>query len=128
MRLRSAAAGVLLASVLGSACGGDGTDSDGQAANTAAQLLASPVGDGVSTMITGDPDLVLDGPPVDLAELGFNRGDTSAVVKVVELSDFGCGFCRRFHEESFPTLRQQFIGSLTCRENGLVHGVIVQGT
>jgi len=32
----------------------------------------------------------------------------------MEISDFGCGMCRRFHEETFPTLREVYI------ESGLV--------
>ena len=42
-------------------------------------------------------------------ELGYNRGAVEAPLKVIEFSDFGCGFCRRFHQESFPTLKEQFI-------------------
>ena len=34
-----------------------------------------------------------------------------APVKVLELSDYGCGYCRQFHQETFPTLRREFIES-----------------
>jgi len=46
---------------------------------------------------------------VDLDTLGFDFGDTEAPVSVLEFSDFGCGYCRQFHLESFPVLDEQFI-------------------
>ena len=30
-------------------------------------------------------------------------------IKVVEFSDFGCGYCRRFHIERFPTLMADYV-------------------
>ena len=50
-------------------------------------------------------------PPitVDLAQLGFDIGDPGAPIKVVEFSDFGCGYCRQFHTETLPTVMQEFI-------------------
>lgn len=50
-------------------------------------------------------------PTVDIASLGFNHGADDAPVRVLELSDFGCGFCRKFHEETFPALFEEFIES-----------------
>jgi protein-disulfide isomerase len=44
---------------------------------------------------------------VDL--MGYNRGDPQAPVRVMEISDFGCGYCRRFHEETWPTLREVYV-------------------
>jgi len=41
--------------------------------------------------------------------MGFNLGSWEAPVKVIELSDFGCGYCRQFHQMTFPELREQFI-------------------
>lgn len=85
------------------------SDSPSGSGNLTADLLAQPVSDGMSTPIVGDPTISDGGPPVQVSDLGFNRGDSAAVVKIVEMSDFGCGFCRKFHEETFPTLREQFI-------------------
>ncbi len=48
---------------------------------------------------------------VDLDTLGFDRGQESALVRVVEMSDYGCGYCRRFHEETWPVLLKEFIES-----------------
>ncbi|NIP61123.1 MAG: thioredoxin domain-containing protein [Gemmatimonadetes bacterium] len=46
---------------------------------------------------------------VDVRMLGFNRGDPEAPIRVIEFSDFGCGYCRKFHLETFPTLEEEFI-------------------
>jgi protein-disulfide isomerase len=41
--------------------------------------------------------------------MGYNLGSAEAPVKVLEFSDFGCGYCRMFHEESFPTIREVYV-------------------
>jgi len=46
---------------------------------------------------------------VDLDTLGFDFGEAAAPVQVLEFSDFGCGYCRQFHLETFPVLRERFI-------------------
>lgn len=52
---------------------------------------------------------------VPLEELGFDYGSDSARIRVIELSDYGCGYCRQFHTETFPTLLKDYI------ETGKVH-------
>ncbi len=52
---------------------------------------------------------------IDLSELGFDRGAPDAPVKVVELSDFGCGYCRVFTLETYPILYDEYI------QTGKVH-------
>jgi protein-disulfide isomerase len=109
MRHRIAVVTALLGALVAPACS---TEADGSASvdGTTAELLTQPVGDGVSTPVAVDPSLVDDGAPrVQVDELGFDRGDREAIVKVVELSDFGCGFCKRFHDETFPMIRDEFI-------------------
>ncbi len=49
-----------------------------------------------------------------LEELGFDFGEAGAPIQVVEFSDYGCSYCRRFHLETFPLLRE-FIDSGTVR-------------
>ena len=100
----------LLCGLLSAACAEDSGETEATD-NTTAELLAQPVSDGVSTPLAVDPGLLQEGPPVQIGDLGFNRGDEEAIVKVVELSDFGCGYCKKFHDESFPTLREGFIDS-----------------
>ncbi len=46
---------------------------------------------------------------LDLAHLGFDRGSTDAPVRLVEMVDYGCGYCRKFHLETWPVLRKEFV-------------------
>jgi protein-disulfide isomerase len=47
---------------------------------------------------------------VDVTHLGFNEGDVDgAFVRVIEFSDFGCAYCREFHVETYPSLRDEFV-------------------
>ncbi len=101
---------VLVAAVLLGACGSDGADAEGGTDALTRDLLAEPVGDGRSTPVAVDPSLAdTTAPRVSVSRIGFNRGRTEAPVKVVELSDYGCGYCRQFHQETFPTLLSDFI-------------------
>jgi protein-disulfide isomerase len=108
MRARLLAIGALAVALLAAACSaGDAAQSTDDLTRS---LLAQPVSDGNSTPTNygsaGDQ-----GPAVPVSQVGFNRGDIEAPVKVVELSDYGCGYCRKFHQESFPTLLTEFIES-----------------
>ncbi len=46
---------------------------------------------------------------VDLDTLGFDFGDPNAPIQILEFSDFGCGYCRQFHLEAFPTLVEEYV-------------------
>ncbi len=48
---------------------------------------------------------------IDIQDLGYNSGDPDALVRIVEFSDFGCGYCRQFHMESYPLLEQEYMAS-----------------
>ncbi len=77
------------------ACGGEDTGAD--ATDTTSQLLEQARQQAAAA------------PDIDLAELGYDLGNPEAPVRVVEFSDFGCGYCRKFHLETFPTIREEFI-------------------
>lgn len=82
----------------------------GDTSNLSRDLLAQPAGDGLSTPIAADPSLTQnEAPRVQVSAVGINRGSVDAPVKVVEMSDYGCGYCRQFHEETFPSLLDEFI-------------------
>lgn len=46
---------------------------------------------------------------LDLAQLGMDRGSDDAPVRIVEFSDYGCGYCRKFHEETWPVVLRDFV-------------------
>jgi protein-disulfide isomerase len=46
-----------------------------------------------------------------LTELGYVEGDPSAPIRIIEFSDFGCGYCRRFHLEAYPGLKEKYVDS-----------------
>ena len=75
-------------------------------------MLSEPVGDGLSTP-TGGAQTSGPGqePMIQVTSLGIDRGSLEAPVKVVEMSDYGCGYCRQFHQETFPTLLNDFVDS-----------------
>jgi len=64
-----------------------------------------------------------------LGDVGYAIGNPDAPVTVVEFSDFGCGFCRAFALESFPTLRKEFIatGKVRWRYVPFVLGIFPNG-
>ncbi len=108
MRSKSLVAGALLALAAASCGAEEGAESADTSAITRS-LLSQPAGGGDASPVEGAPDIAGRATRAYLPDLGFNLGVAQAPVKVIEFSDFGCGYCRRFHEESFPTLKEQFI-------------------
>ena len=47
-----------------------------------------------------------DGIKADLARI---QGNPNAPVWVIEVSDFQCPFCKQWHDETYPTLRDEFV-------------------
>lgn len=91
------------------ACAGDRRDGEsatghpGEGGGSPTQSLPP------SVLSAGPTGVQLPAPEVALSELGFNLGSPEAPIKVIEFSDFGCGYCRRFHAETFPTLVEDYI-------------------
>lgn len=72
----------------------------------------SDAGDGgasVTADLLENPPSAQQSPEVNVTELGHDEGDLRAPIYIVEFSDFGCGYCRKFHLETLPTLRSEFI-------------------
>jgi protein-disulfide isomerase len=103
-------AGVILLALATSGCTEAQSASD--TSELSRSLLTQPADDGQSTLVPATPDPAADDTPrVPVSMVGFNRGSETAPVKVVEMSDYGCGYCRQFHLESFPALRAEYIES-----------------
>jgi protein-disulfide isomerase len=41
--------------------------------------------------------------------LGVDFGNAEAPARILEFFDFGCGYCRKFHKETLPTLAEKYI-------------------
>ena len=64
-----------------------------------------------------------------LGEIGFDFGSEDAPIAVVEFSDYGCGYCRRFHTETFPTLMEEYVetGQVRWKYVTYVSGMFANG-
>lgn len=80
-----------------------------------AQEPAVPVsgGQSVRTSMPPAPPPSLAAPirDVPLDELGYTVGEAGAPLRVIEFSDFACGYCRQFHLEVFPTIEKEYVAS-----------------
>lgn len=54
------------------------------------------------------------------ADAGRIQGAPSATIWIVELSDFQCPYCKRWHEETYPALKREFV------DKGIVRLAYVQ--
>ncbi len=96
------------------ACGGDGEGVQAQLSEpdtvlaaileSAAQSQTTPRS--TSPRISGEEQA---SRPLQITDMGYNFGSGDAPVKVLEISDFGCGYCRRFHEETFPSILEIYV-------------------
>lgn len=129
-RARGGFAGLLLVSLfLLGGCAGEepSTSGDARSDGTAADLMSSvrdpglglqpgvpvaeaPVG-GQSSVSPPPEGLRRPDRPVDPDDLGYNDGVDTAPIRVLEFSDFGCGYCRQFHMESYPALLEEYMAT-----------------
>ena len=102
-RLAAAAAALSLVAAMGCGAGSDGTADS-------ASTDDAPVS-GVTTEMLSEGNVEYRPPAqeIPLEELGFDFGSEDAPISVIEFSDYGCGYCRRFHTETFPTLMKDYI-------------------
>lgn len=93
---------------------------DGTRLSTAAGDILAAIQDpesSISTQVPAGPTVSL-GPPaappsgqegMDISTLGFDLGNPDAPVRIVEFSDYGCGYCRKFSMETWPTLQKDYV-------------------
>ena len=118
MRLRVRTA-TLVGTALSLFCGGCGSEEDavgGEARLTtrgAGELLSSGTSETrvppALQELDRAPPNAPSGQELHLDVLGVDFGSPDAPARIIELFDFGCGFCRRFHEETLPALRDKYI-------------------
>ena len=106
---------------LASGCAGEESDASPPAEGTSSEPLTR-------SLFNNPPELLM-GEAVDFATLGYDFGNPEAVLRIAELSDFGCGFCRKFHEETFPVLQEEYIdaGTVLWKYIPIVTGMFPHG-
>jgi len=57
------------------------------------------------------PAIVTPAPPQVSLDRDHRLGDPQAGIGIVEFSDYECPYCRGFHQESFPQLKQKYVDS-----------------
>lgn len=95
----------LSASMLLGACAPGEENSTTRTDETTANLLTSATE--ASVLAPGRPVQSQD-QEIDVALLGHDSGLSTAPVRVVEFSDYGCGYCRKFHQDTWPVLTADF--------------------
>jgi len=106
-----------LALALAVACGGEAEAPADSTTETSRGLLSSIPSDAPAgeRRVPADETVSQEVIEVDVRLLGHDRGDSLAPVQIVEMSDYGCGYCRQFHDETWPVVLEDFI------ETGKVH-------
>lgn len=114
MKYRIANGMALAALLVVSACG-EAVQEAPRTDDTTANLLASQATDinGMPTgaLPPGSPRVAAPQQNIDVASLGFDRGGDDSPLRVVEMSDYGCSYCRKFHLETWPVLLEEFVES-----------------
>ena len=73
-----------------------------------AQAGSPPPGPAVPAPAAGAPrHVVVNG--IDLTGVGYDLGDPTAPIVLVNFSDFGCPFCGSFARETQPALNEEFV-------------------
>jgi len=105
MSSRMSAVALAAAVLFGACVPGDG-ETDVRTDETTADLLSSA---SEATALSPGRPVAPPTQEIDIAVLGHDRGSRAAPVRVVEFSDYGCGYCRKFHEETWPVLTANFV-------------------
>src|SRR2546423_15601600 len=72
-----------------------------------------PTGTESTSVTRGDTAAVAARAPTDSnitrADLARIQGSSTAPVWVIEVSDFQCPFCKQWHDQTYPMLRDQYV-------------------
>jgi len=106
---------------LAAACGGSRSEAD--------LLGETDSVDPLTRSLFNTPPEPLAEEAIDLAVLGYDFGSPDAALRIMELSDFGCGYCRKFHEETFPVLQEEYMdaGTVLWKYIPVVTGMFPHG-
>lgn len=119
-RLRRRALASLVLALATGCAGGEG-DANPPAEDASTESLTR-------SLVTTPPE-TLPGEQIDFPGLGYDFGDPEAPLRIAELSDFGCGFCRQFHQQTFPVLQEEYIdaGTVLWKYIPIVSGMFPHG-
>ena len=113
--------------------GGDGASQDGSGGADARESGSTPgsASQSIPTSMLSEGGTTVKPPAQEfsLAEIGFDLGSEDAPIAVIEFSDYGCGYCRRFHTETFPTLMEEYVetGKVRWKYVTYVSGMFANG-
>ena len=108
MSRRCGTAAAVLSTLLVVGCAPDAPEPEGTDSTTRSLLTQTTAG-GPSSPSEGDAELARRATGAAIPELGYDLGSPDAPLKLIEFADFGCGYCRLFHQETLPTLLEQFV-------------------
>lgn len=94
--------------IMAAGCDENTSSQQGTDATTAA-LLTEPIGELTKVAPALEPEPISEENQLPIGALGYDQGNQDALVRIVEMSDYGCGFCRKFQLETFPIIREEFI-------------------
>ena len=124
---------VVLLVMCGCDGGGGGASDDASEGTEAGEggTASGSLSQSLPTSMLSDGGTTLTPPAQEfsLGEIGFDFGSEDAPIAVVEFSDYGCGYCRRFHTETFPTLMEEYVetGQVRWKYVTYVSGMFANG-
>ncbi len=91
---------------------GAGETGNRAGADSAVAAILESIADAPPPPTSGSPRVSAqeqEARPLDISQMGYDRGSSEAPVRVLEMSDFGCGYCRLFHQETYPVLLENYV-------------------